>query len=252
MLNHLRAHIRTLEGVTRPKKDVLSLGIEEIDQALPWNGLPLNCLHQILGDQDQSGAATVGFVIAIATRLKNRGITLWCSCRHGSGGTLYAPGLNMMGLGEEDLLVARCKNNAEVLWTMEEGLRCAAVAVVIGETENTLTHIAERRLHLAAAAGFTTGFLIQPKERTYLTTSCTSFTRWRVKALPSALTPWTGLASPCWRLNLDRCRGAPTQCWDVEWCHEACCFHLASPLYHRLSDKDKCGTSNGTVQILAK
>jgi protein ImuA len=45
-----------------------------------------------------------------------------------------------------------------------------------------------------------------------------AFTRWRVAAAPSELSPVPGLAPARWRLNLLRCRGAEPREWIVESC----------------------------------
>ena len=72
------------------------------------------------------------------------------------GGGPYGPGLDLFGLSPARLLVLNVSRPADVLWAMEEGLRCRALACVIAEltgegAEADLT--ATRRLSLAAREG---------------------------------------------------------------------------------------------------
>ena len=72
------------------------------------------------------------------------------------GGGPYGPGLDLFGLSPARLLVLTVSRPADVLWAMEEGLRCRALACVIAEltgegAEADLT--ATRRLSLAAREG---------------------------------------------------------------------------------------------------
>src|SRR5438477_672162 len=143
----LRERVRTLEsggGVLR----VLPFGLPAVDAALPGGGLALGALHEIMGAgaDEEDGAVAAAFAAGLLARLSRRhgGPVLWCL----AGDDLYAPGLAAHGLTPERLIVARCRDDADILWAMEEGLRCPALAAVLGEV-GALAPTAGRRLQLA-------------------------------------------------------------------------------------------------------
>ena len=238
-LDALRAHIQAIEGLPRETEAVLPFGLADIDQVLPWGGLPLACLHHVVGADDALGArgfapSAVTFVAALTARLKERGTVLWCLPRYKAADTLYGPALDMLGLGEEALVIARAKDETEALWAMEEGLCCPDVSAVIGSFAAPLNLTAERRLQLAAERGGTTGFLLQPGLAA--ASASAAVTRWRVGAAASAVPLWPGLGKTRWTLTLDRCRQGTPHSWIVEWCDETCTFRLAAPLCDRSLD----------------
>jgi len=58
------------------------------------------------------------------------------------------------------LMLLRPKGEIDLLWSLEETLRAAPVALVIAEPEKPLSLTAGRRLQLAAEAGGTTGLVL--------------------------------------------------------------------------------------------
>ena len=208
----------------------ISLGAPEIDRALPWNGLPTAGLHEVFGD-----AAALGFSAALLARLaeirlnSGRGAPiLWCQ----QGRDLYGQGLAEYGIDPDQVILVHGKNDTDILWAMEEGLRSPGLAAVIGKLHK-VPPIAGRRLQLAAEENGTAGLLLRstgyagPQAPTGA-----ALTRWRVTSAPS-ITPahGLGLGAPKWNLELQRCRlsaasakqlesaGKP-KLWQVEWCDE--------------------------------
>lgn len=230
VLDRLRRRVRSIEGGAREAGATVPLDVPEIDAALPWGGLPLAHLHQVLGTpedpaEDATGpAAALGFTAWLATLLATRknAAVLWCVRRGSVDDTLYPPALAQLGLPPDRLLVARADDDAEVLWCMEEGLRCPALAAVVGQARDAdLT--AGRRLQLAAEAGGVTGFLLAAGGRgrgKAATTSVAATTRWRVAPAPAAPVTRPGLGAIRWTVTLERCRGALPARWTVEWDHD--------------------------------
>ncbi len=137
---------------------------------------------------------------------------------------------------------------------MEEGLRAAGVAAVVGEV-GALPAVASRRLQLAAERSGVTAFMLRrwrdggqaARERNLPNAAAT---RWRIAALPSRPIPipsyptsprsfpssphagengWglrekrrenegeePGIGHPRWRVELLRCRGGAPAGWEVE------------------------------------
>jgi len=212
LLDTLRARIGAIEQRGPTIGDVLPLGVEEIDAALPWGGLPLGGLHEVVGGND---GAAAGFCAMVLGRLSakgedgGRGVALWClGPALSEAGDLYGPGLAACGLDPDRLIVARARRETDVLWAMEEGLRCVRLAAVLGETRADLT--ASRRLQLAAETTRTTAFLLRRGRAGAGPT--TALTRWRLTSAPSV----SGYRVR-WRAELMRCRGGRHGEWTIEW-----------------------------------
>jgi protein ImuA len=217
LLPTLRERVRRIE---RPAAahGVLSSGIAAIDRALPGGGLARGALHEILGmgGDEEDGALAAAFAAGIIGRLGAGGNVLWCLSR----ADLYGPGLAACGLDPACLVLVRATRDAEILWTMEEGLRAAGIAAVIGEV-STLPPVTSRRLQLAAEGSGITAFLLRrwrnaetaARERILPNAAAT---RWRISALPSVPAGGEpGVGHPRWRVELLRCRGGGPGLWEV-------------------------------------
>jgi protein ImuA len=214
----LRQCIQAL-GQGRHYGRVMPFGLAAVDAALP-GGLALGALHEIMGAgaDEEDGAVAAAFTAALLARLTRRhgGSVLWCL----QSDDLYAPGLAAYGLPPEHLVVARCRDDTDILWAMEEGLRSAALAAVLGEI-GRLAPTAGRRLQLACETGGVTGFVLR-RWRTAGTAASqraapsAAVTRWRIAAAPSRATGEPGLGLPLWRVELVRCRGGAPAAWLME------------------------------------
>jgi protein ImuA len=198
----------------------LPLGIPAVDRALPGGGLALGALHEAAGagsDTEHAAAASL-FIAGLLSRMQ--GQVLWVVRQ----ADLFAPGLAGVGLHPDRVVFAEA--GKDVLPAMEEGLRHAGLAAVVGEIDGRLTLVASRRLQLAAEQ---TGMLAVAVRRSRsfddpaLREPTAAVTRWRVAALPSPpalprapATP--GLGRARWQLDLLRCRGADPGSWIVEAC----------------------------------
>ncbi len=262
----LRARVRALErgaACARAGNRAAPLGLAALDAHLPGGGLALGCLHEIAGGRAEwdDGAAT-GFCLALLARLL--GATPKAGAPQGAVGAsqawgpvlwvsrwrdLYAPGLTAFGLDPGRLILVQAGSGTEVLWAMEEALRCPRLAAVVGEVE-ALERSAGRRLQLAAEAQGVTAFALHrrlcPARRAEAPSAAA--TRWRVmpaqasaraSAQASAGRPGGGSGRfpdrPCWQVELLRCRGAAPGQWHLEWDDATGGFALAASLRDRPS-----------------
>ncbi|CAA7621418.1 ImuA family protein [Magnetospirillum sp. UT-4] len=216
LLARLRSRVAALEGIGRGAAGgVVALGVAALDRVLPWGGLPLGCLHEVVAapvDGVEDGAATA-FAAALLGRVAGaRGRpVLWVAARP----DLYAPGLAAFGLTPERLVVALARRPAEALWAMEEGARCSGLAAVLGEVRG-LDLTAARRLQLAARGSGVAVLALGAASA-----SGPAVTRWRVAAAPSTAPPRLGVGAWRWRVELLRCRGRGLgeegTAWELEW-----------------------------------
>jgi protein ImuA len=239
ILDNLRSQINQLERGSKltqlppaQGEPTVSLGDPQINDALPWGGLPITGLHEIFGD-----TAAVGFTAALINKLTKYSDAPILWCQHGND--LCGHGLVEFGINPDRLIMVKSKSDTDILWAMEEGLRSAGIAAVIGRPYK-ISPIAGRRLQLAAEENGIPGLLVRPQDRhknlQSITPTNAALTRWYVTAAPS-ITPASGigLGAPKWNLELQRYRysalnlqrkinkqrmaGRVTS-WQVEWCHE--------------------------------
>lgn len=227
----------------------LPLGAAALDTHLPGGGLPLGCLHEIEGARvEWDDAAATGFALALLARLcaampispaggvVEGGAVLWITPWR----DLYAPGVAAFGLDPGRLILVRAGSETDVLWAMEEGLRCPRLIAVVGEVDG-LDRAAGRRLQLAARASGVTAFALRrqryPARRAEAPSA--ALTRWRIAPMSSTGASSTGaesenatgglLGRPSWQAELLRCRGAAPGQWHVEWDDATSGFALAAP-----------------------
>ncbi|WP_114393554.1 ImuA family protein [Oleisolibacter albus] len=218
----LRERVRRIEGVGGADgRAVVPLGIPDLDAGLPGGGLPLGAVHEVAGAALDAGSATAFAAVLLARLAAGRGPVLWLTRAR----DLYAPGLAGYGLRPQDLVLVQARpdraGETDILWAMEEALRCPQVGAVLAEA-GKLDLTMSRRLQLAAETGGVPGLLLQLGPQRLEASA--AVTRWHVTALPgdgarSALAPAAGsaFAAAAWRAELQRCRGGRPGCWDLVW-----------------------------------
>ena len=133
-------------------------------------------------------------------------------------GAPYGPGLHEAGIVPEHLITVAAAHGRDVLWAMEEALRCHAVGVVIGELRaRDIDQVATRRLSLAAVAGNTFGLILRTAPDD---TPSAAATRWIIGAAPSVPARGgerSGVGPPRLVAHLVRNRRGHLGAWIVEW-----------------------------------
>ena len=213
----LRRLVRALEGGGAALA-TLSLGAPALDAALPWGGLPLAGVHELLGPAGD-GART-GFLAHLLARLATaQGGLLWCRTPQAEG-ELYGPGVAGLGLDPARLVLVRARNPVDALWAMEQGLRARCLGAVIGDGV-LADPIAVRRLQLGSEDSGVPLFLLPPGDAA--PASPVAVTRWRIAAAPAGR----------WHIDLLRCRGGIPHSWTVEKDNASLHVHLAASLVDR-------------------
>lgn len=206
-IERLRATLAAIERRPAPAPPA-PLGLAPLDAVLPGGGLARGAVHAAMG------SAAGAFAALVAGRID--GAVLWCVDAAARAG-LYGPGLAALGLDPERLIVARCADRTDMLWAMEEGLRCPALAMVIGEPPGAVDLTASRRLQLAAETGGGLGLVLGRGRTGESLASNALESRWRIDAAPLSPAARAGWG---WRVTLERCRGmamAASAQWMVEW-----------------------------------
>ena len=230
-----------LTGCTAP----LTLGIPAIDATL-GGGVGRGALHEIAAVRESETAAATGFALALAARNHSSAV-LWIAedLSLAENGAPYGPGLDEAGIAPEHLITVAAARSRDVLWAMEEALRCRAVGVTIGELRaRDIDQVASRRLSLAAAAGDTLGLILRTAPDDAPSAAAT---RWIIGAAPSSFSflspsPERGgsdcrrqsgegsgsVGPPRFAARLVRNRRGHLGAWIVEWNSVEQRFELAT------------------------
>jgi protein ImuA len=229
-LADLRGRIRLLERPTARRGSVLPFGVGALDTLLPEGGLALGALHEVAGggpDEIAAASATL-FVAGILARLERP--VLWCAVAR----DLYPPGLACAGLAPERVLHGAAPDDKTVLLAMEEALRHAGLAAVVGELTR-LPMVASRRLVLAAEKSGVMAVALRRRREGALADSglTAAATRWVVTPLPSAALASPGIGRARWRVELTRCRGGEKADWVMEACDAQGCLGIPADLAYR-------------------
>ena len=215
----LRRAIREIEDVRSPGRPHLVLGAPEIDRALPGGGLRLGCIHEVGGDVAATGfcAVLLGRAVSAGGRGGTTGGSLLWLAREND---LYAPGLVPYGIGAGQMLIVSGLNRqADMLWAMEEALRCRALAGVVAEAE-AIGLAAGRRLMLAAEGTGVLGLVLSRggggKGRGGGAGVRAAVSRWRVTTVPG-MDGGGGGAEARWCVEVLHCRGGRPGKWVGEW-----------------------------------
>ena len=211
---------------------VLDVGLGPIRNAFPQAVFPLGAVHEFICEGDEGAAATIGFVSGIVAALMQRGgAVLWI----GTACPVFPSALRAFGLRPEQVIFVALSREKDVLWAVEEALKCGSLAAVVGEVHH-LDFTASRRLQLAVEKSKVTGFLFRHRLRSIDTTA--SLTRWKITPLATVLPEgMPGVGFPRWQVALLKVRNGRPGSWRVEWKDGA--FRFVQPMAVVIDERKK-------------
>lgn len=213
IITQLRKDILQLSGLKKTLNTVTSdILPAAIQAAFPDAQFPLGAVHEFLTNDYPSAASTNGFIAGILTNImRNKGVTIWISLCP----AIFPPALTSFGISPEKMIFIYLKKEKEILWVMEEALKCAGLAAVVGEVD-ALSFTTSRRLQLAVEKSEVTGFVIRNNAGGLNTNACV--TRWKITSLPSDLAgDMPGVGFPRWNAELLKVRNGRPGNWQVEF-----------------------------------
>ena len=204
-----------MQGLRPAGNSVIDFALGPLRHAFPNSSFPTGAVHEFITESKETSAATSGFVAGLLTSLiKNNGphgTTLWIS----SSRKLFPPALKNFGIQPDHFVFVDLKNEKDVLWAMDEALKCDALTAVVAEMQE-LSFTESRRLQLAVERSHVTGFVLRTNPRKINTTACVS--RWKIT--PTASEPidgMPGLGFPQWKVELLRIRNGKPGAWEIRW-----------------------------------
>jgi protein ImuA len=215
IISGLKRDILRLQGFADNSSGGRYGGQKILEDIFPDSSLPLGAIHEFISDDIESTAATSGFISGvIGSLMGSHGTIVWIS----SSRTIFPAALTEFGIQPERCVFIDLKKEKDVLWALDESLKCDALTAVIGEVK-TLDFNASRRLQLAVEQSKVTGFVIRHQPRQLNTTACVS--RWRITHLPSdPIDKLPGIGFQQWKAELLRVRNGKPGVWNVRWMKE--------------------------------
>lgn len=212
IIQQLRSDI--LRGNQSAGKPVTGMDIPvgSMATAFPDGKFPLGAIHELVDTGPVETAATAGFVAALLAPLMQQGAAgIWI----GPQLSIFPPALAAFGIAAERVLFIKASKPADILWTMEETLKCEGIAAVVAESKE-LAFNESRRLQLAVEASRVTGFVLRHSPRKLQPTACVA--RWRVSPVPSQQVDGSpGIGFPRWKVELQKIRNGRPGTWELEW-----------------------------------
>src|SRR6202035_3172426 len=213
IFTRLKREILPLEGFrSAVPGSVMDLGIGFMEEAFPNGSCRLGAVPELISEGAESTAATTGFISGLLGGLmKNGGAAVWI----GSSPTLFPPALKAFGIHPDQIVFIDLQKEKDILWAMEEALKCEGLAAVIGEIPE-LSFTSSRRFQLAVEHSGVTGFVLRSYPRNMNTNACVS--RWKIKPIPTYTEDdLPGPGFPRWHVELMKIRNGKPGVWQVEW-----------------------------------
>lgn len=211
IIQQLQKEVLSMQRLKKDSGSCFDTGLWEVEKAFPDQTFPLGAVHEFISNAKENAAATNGFMAGLLGRLIKKGTAVWVSNKR----TIYPPALKNYGIDPERIIFIDLWKQKEVLWAIEEALKCDAVAAVIGELSE-LSFTESRRLQLAVEQSKVTGFIHRYNPSTENVTACVS--RWRISPLSSSISgALPGVGFSRWNVQLVKVRNGKPGSWQVEW-----------------------------------
>jgi protein ImuA len=210
IIQQLQKEVLSMQRLKKDSGQILNTGLWEVEKAFPDHTFPLGAVHEFISNAKEDAAATNGFMAGLISQLMKKGTAVWVSSKR----TLFPPALNVFGIEPERIIFIDLWRQKDVLWAIEEALKCDAVSAVIGELSE-LSFTESRRLQLAVEQSRVTGFIHRYNPKSENVTACV--TRWKIKPLASNTGEIPGIGFPRWNVQLLKVRNGKPGAWQIEW-----------------------------------
>ncbi len=213
IISRLQKDILLRQGFKQPVAGTASVvGLGPVEAAFPNGVFPVGTIHEFVASGWEQAAASVGFMAGLISGLaKQGGVCLWISV----SGKVFPPSLTAFGVEPDWVIFIDIEREKDVLWAMEEALKCEGLAAVVAEVRD-ISFAQSRRLQLAVESSEVTGFLLRNDPRRLGTTTCVA--RWQITPLPGEFEDdLPGVGFPRWQVDLLRVRNGNPGSWKLEW-----------------------------------
>ncbi|KQN36244.1 Error-prone repair protein ImuA [Pedobacter sp. Leaf41] len=213
LIEDLKKQILGLQGYTTLSIQENSLPkLSLFANAFPNKNFPLEGIHEFIAIETEDTAASVGFINALLSALMETGSpSIWIS----SSRNLFPPAMQRFALKPDQIIFIDLNHQKEILWVLEEALKCENLSAVVAEISE-LSFSQSRRLQLVIEKSKVPAFILRNNPQQVNNTTCLA--RWQIKHLPSLLPDgMPGVGHPSWSVNLLKVRNAQPASFEVAW-----------------------------------
>ncbi|WP_208646825.1 ImuA family protein [Pedobacter jejuensis] len=217
ILTQLRQQISAAQGF-KPTPIALGegFGLGPIEACFPNKVFPTGTIHEFIAEHPEDAAASEGFIAGLLAKLMENGNScLWISRNR----KLFPPSLEAFGVDPQQIIFLDLYYTKEILWVMEEALKCEGLACVIAELQD-IDFAQSRRLQLATEKSHVTGILLRKEPKRKLSaTACTA--RWQITPQPTEISDGIpGVGNPRWEVNLLKVKNGEGGKFYIEWAED--------------------------------
>jgi len=212
IISQLKKDILLLKGCKCGTENAIQIKLGSIDDAFPNGHFPLGAIHEFINEKVEYAAAAKGFIsYLVSSLMKAGGACIWiCPTIK-----VFPPSLKSFDLDPDKIIFVNVQREKDILWVIEEALKCEGIAAVIAEVRE-INFIQSRRLQLAVEKSQVTGFIIRDQPRDIGINACVS--RWKISPLPSSSeNNLPGIGFPRWNIELRKIRNGKPGVWIMEW-----------------------------------
>ena len=213
ILHQLQKDLLVLQGFKMPLgTTAVDLNLGPLINSFPNKTFPVAAIHEFLHNEPEQASATSGFITGLLGGLMQEGkACVWISRTR----TLFPPALKFFGVEPDQIIFIDLQNEKDLLWAMDEALKCEGLAAVVGEINN-IGFTASRRLQLAVEQSRVTGFLLRNETKKLTPVACVA--RWKITPVPTELkNNMPGVGFPRWNIDLLKIRNGKPGAWQLEW-----------------------------------
>lgn len=214
LLEQLKKQMLALQGFKPlPIGNAINFGLGDLEACFPASVFPIGVIHEFICETPESTAASEAFISILLSKLMESGSScLWISRNR----RLFPPSMERFGVDAQQVIFIDLYYQKQILWVMEESLKCEGIACVIAEV-SAIDFAQSRRLQLATEKSHVTGILLRKEPKPSLSaTACT--VRWKAAPLPSSFdTDLPGVGNPRWQIELLKVRNGHIGTFQFEW-----------------------------------
>jgi protein ImuA len=224
IVEQLQKQILSMQGFKGSSAQQVNTGLGPLEIAFPNHVFPTGVIHEFLSPLAEDAAVTTGFIAGLLGKLMaNAGPCLWIGTRR----RLFPPALKAFNIDPDRIVFIDLAKEKDVLWTIEEALKCDALSAVVGEL-GEISFTDSRRLQLATEQSGVTGLMNYYNPDRIGNT--TSVARWKITPLASEFEGrMPGVGYPRWNVELMRIRNGKPGTWQLQWM-AGTFHHITRPL----------------------